>query len=172
MADFGVADEDVKTTDYTVSPQYAQTTVIAVPVAMGAISYPRPTSSKITGYQVTETVEVTVRDTAKAGDVLSKLGTLGVQNISGPNFMVDDDNGVMNEARAEAIENAQSKAKELAKELGVSLGDVVSYSDQGGVFPMYSKASVGMDAAAGSVPNLAVGTDERTVTVQVTYRIK
>jgi uncharacterized protein YggE len=170
MGDFGVQDKDVKTLGYSVSPQYAETTVACAP----GMYCPRPVSSnKITGYQVTQTVRVTVRDTDRAGDVLQKLGGLGVQNISGPDFMVDDDNGVLNEARAEAIENAQDKAKELAKELGVHLGDVVSYYDQGNSYPMsYAKGGVAMDAAVAPAPNLPVGTDERTVTVQVTYRIK
>lgn len=173
MMDFGVADKDVKTLGYSVSPQYAESGVTSAIACMPGMACPRPTTSnKVIGYQVTQTVEVTVRDTDKAGDVLQKLGSLGVQNVSGPNFMVDDDNGVMNDARAEAIKNAQEKAKELAKELGVHLDDVVSYSDQGGYYPMYSaKGGVAMDSVAPS-PNLPVGTDERTVTVQVTYRIK
>jgi uncharacterized protein YggE len=172
MDSFSIKKEDIKTLDYNVSPQYASTGAMSAIACMPGVMCPRPaTSNKITGYQVTETIEVTVRDTAKAGDVLAKLGSLGVQNISGPNFMVDDDNGVMNEARAEAIANAQAKAKELAKELGVHLGDVVSYYDQGNV--IYSAYGKGGGAATDvAAPNLPVGTDERTVTVQVTYRIK
>jgi uncharacterized protein YggE len=167
----GVADKDVKTTAYTVSPQYATD----VPSCGVGIICPRPmiavNSNTVTGYQVSQSVEVTVRDTNKASDVVSKLGGLGVQNISGPDFTVDDDSGVLNDARAAAIKNAQDKAKELAKELGVSLEGVVSYSDQGNVtYPMYDKAmSVGASAPA---PELPVGTDDRTVNVQVTYRIK
>jgi len=172
----GVADKDIKTSGYNVSPQYAS----QQPVVCGAGVYcPRMAvpvngiaSNAIVGYQVTEGIDVTVRDTSKAGDVVQKLGNLGVQNVSGPNFTVDDDSGVMNDARAKAIENARAKAKELAKELGVSLGDVQSYSDGGSVYPMYSSAKA-MDAVAGSAPtpNLPTGTDDRTVTVQVTYEI-
>jgi uncharacterized protein YggE len=67
----------------------------------------------------------------------------------------------------------RDKAKELAKELGVSLVEVVSYSDQGGVYPMFDKA-LSADSGAGGAPspNLPVGQQERSVTVQVTYRIK
>jgi uncharacterized protein YggE len=171
LSGFGIADKDVKTTDYTVQPQYASQP--AVPCYAGQIcSHAMVQSNKITGYQVTQSVEVTVRDTAKVGDVLTKLGALGVQNISGPNFSVDDDQGVMSDARANAIKNAHDKAKELAKELGVSLGEVVSYSDQSGPIPYtYAKGGMAMDSAVQS-PNLPVGQDERTVVVSVTYRIK
>jgi uncharacterized protein len=175
VGDLGVKDEDVKTLNYNVSPQYAQSAVAVMACPPGVPCSPRPVSNKITGYQVMQTIEVTIRDTTKAGEVLEKLGGLGVQNISGPNFAVDDDNGVMNEARTEAIQNAHDKAKQLAKELGVSLGDVVSYYDQGNEYPMYAKGGMGYDGAMAnemSTPSLPMGTDERTVTVQVTYRIK
>ena len=171
----GVAEKDIKTSGYSVSPQYAsQQPVCGAGVYCPRISVPvnSTASNAIVGYQVTESVDVTVRDTSKAGDVVQKLGSLGVQNVSGPNFTVDDDSGVMDEARANAIKNAHDKAKELAKELGVSLGDVVSYSDNGIAYPMYSKAMDSV-AVAGSAatPNLPTGTDDRTVTVQVTYEI-
>jgi uncharacterized protein YggE len=168
----GVADKDVKTNAYTVSPQYAAVAPNPCPNGICRSVPVMTNSNTITGYEVSESVEVTVRDTSKASDVVTKLGNLGVQNISGPNFTVDDDSGVMNDARAEAIKNAHAKAVELAKELGVSLGDVVSYSDQGGIYPMYDKAMSAQSVGSAPQPNLPVGTDDRTVNVQVTYRIK
>jgi len=169
----GVADKDIKTSGYNVMPQYASQGSSGCAAGMYCPRIEIQTNSNtITGYQVSESIDVTVRDTSKAGEVVQKLGSLGVQNISGPNFKVDDDSGVTNDARAKAIENARAKAKELAKELGVSLGDVVSYSDNGQVYPMYSAAK-SMDSGAGSapMPNLPTGSDDRTVTVQVTYEI-
>ncbi len=168
----GIDEKDLKTQDYSVTPQYAQE---QSPCPPNANCMRVATANKIIGYQVSESIYVTVRDTEKVGEVVTKLGTLNVQNISGPEFSVDDDEGVMSEARAAAIENAREKAKELAKELGVSLGDVVSYSDQGGYNPyMSAKGGVVMDSAMSEqmMPSLPVGTDERTVTVMVTYRIR
>lgn len=172
MKTLGIADKDVTTSDYNVSPQYASSGPDCPPGAL-CPQY-RVLTNTISGYQVSESVEVTVRDTSKAGDVVAKLGSLGVQNVSGPNFTFDDDNGVMNDARANAIKNAHDKAVELAKELGVSLAEVVSYSDQGGgIFPMFDKAvSAQSTSGMAPMPNLPVGEQQRTVTVQVTYRIK
>ncbi|CAN5681684.1 SIMPL domain-containing protein [soil metagenome] len=166
IKELGVAEADVKTTGYNVNPQYA-----AVQPCYPGVMCPQ-TGNKITGYQVSQSVDVKVRDTSKAGDVLAKLGDLGVQNISGPNFTTDDDSGVMNEARANAIADARAKAKELAKELGVGLGDVVSYSDSGTVMPYTTRAMSVDSAAAGPAPTLPVGQDKRTVNVQVTYEIR
>lgn len=161
----GIDDKDVKTIAYNVSPQYAS---IACAPGMYCAQ-----SNKITGYQVSATMEVKVRDTAKAGDVLQALGTLEVQNISGPNFTVDEDDATKNEARAEAIANAQAKAKELAGELGVHLGKVVSFYENTGPIPYESygaKGGMAMDAVA--APSLPVGTDETSVSVSITYEIR
>lgn len=167
----GIDDKDVKTLGYNVYPQYAEN---ACPP--GAMCKLAAGSNKITGYQVSQTVQVKVRDTAKAGDVLQKLGTLGVQNISGPDFMLDDDSGVQDEARAAAIKDANEKAQVLAKQLHVRLGKVMNFSENGGgyPYPMYSsRGGMAMDAAAQSVaPSLPVGQNETNVTVQITYEIR
>lgn len=168
----GIADKDVKTIGYTVAPKYEYSRPCSPGMACEVIVSGTP---KIVGYDVSQTIEVKVRDTAKAGDTLAALGTIGVQNISGPNFMVDDEDAARAEARGKAIEEARGKAKVLAKQLGVSLGTVMSYSE-GGSYPqpmMYSAVSKGgmMDASAQSAPSLPVGENKTSVTVMVTYEI-
>lgn len=170
VGDLGVEDKDVKTTGYNVYPQYEN----QQPCYPGALC---PTGTPaITGYQVSQSIEVTVRDTAKAGDVLQKLGTLGVQNISGPTFTVDDDSSVSDDAREKAIDDAREKAKVLAHQLGVHLGDVVSFSESGNYpQPMYAKGGATMDSVMmreSAAPTLPVGQDETTITVSVTYEIR
>jgi uncharacterized protein len=164
----GVEDKDIKTNGYNVSPQYEARSC--------AGGYCPPDQGKISGYQVSQSIEVKVRDTAKAGDVLAALGGAGVQNVSGPNFMVDDDSGVQAEARGKAIEDARKKAEVLAKQLHVRLGKVVSFSENGGGYPMpyYGKGGVGMDMAVApqAVPTLPTGENETNVTVSVTYQIR
>lgn len=168
----GIEDKDVKTLGYQVYPQYASQTP---PCPSGALC-PTTQSNKITGYQVSQTVQVKIRATDKAGDVLQKLGTLGVQNISGPDFMLDDDHTVQDEARAEAIKDAHDKAEVLAKQLHVRLGKVMNFSENGGYLPMYSgyaKGGMAMDSAVATpAPSLPVGQNETNVTVQITYEIR
>ena len=63
----------------------------------------------------------------------------------------------------------------LAKQLGVHLGKVVSFSENGGItpYPMYASGAVmksqAMDAVA---PSLPVGQDETSVSVTITYEIR
>lgn len=164
----GIEEKDVKTVAYNVYPQYESQPCYA--------GYCPQSTPRITGYQVSQSVEVKVRDTAKAGDVLQGLGNLGVQNISGPNFTVDEDDMIRSEARAEAIAQAKEKAKVLAKELGVSLGDVVSFYENTGPMPYdyYGKGGMAMDAAMESAPapRLPTGEQETTVSVSITYEIR
>lgn len=164
----GVADKDIQTTGYQVNPQYEQK-----PCAPGV--YCMPGTGKIVGYQVAQSVTVKVRDTSKTGDVLQALGTAGVQNVSGPNFTVDDDTAVTAEARGKAIADARAKAEVLAKQLGVHLGKVVNFSESGGVYPMYgggmTKSAV-MDAAVAPAPTIPVGENETTSNVTIVYQIR
>lgn len=170
MQELEIAEEDIKTKGYTVYPQYAQ-----VPPCTTRICPQVDTAPRITGYQVSQSVEVKVRDTDKVSDVLARLGGLNVQNISGPNFMVDDDSELADEARNEAIADAHEKAEELADQLGVRLDEVVSFYEEGqGPMPYYSEGYGGtaMDASVRSDISLPTGQEERTVNVQITYRIK
>ncbi len=166
----GVEKKDVKTIAYNVSPEYEY----PQPCYGGVC--PASQNPKIIGYQVSQTVEVKVRETGKAGDVLQALGTLNVQNISGPNFTVDEDDAIRNDARKEAIDNAKAKAKALAAQLGVSLGKVVSFSENQGYYPMYDMyAKGGMMAnemSAPARPSLPTGEHETNVTVMITYEIR
>lgn len=167
LKEFGIEDADIKTLSYSVYPQYQYQTCTA--------TYCPQNPPRIVGYEVSQSIEVTVRETEKAGDILAALGATEVQNISGPNFTVDDADAVKQEARAKAIAKAQEKAKMLAKELGVSLVKVVSFYENQ-PYPMYDYGGYGGDmraeAAPSSAPTLPVGEQETSVSVSITYEIR
>lgn len=167
-----VENDDIRTSGYNVYPQYDA----PQPCFPGGIC--NPGSPTVIGYQVSQTVNVKVRNPDNAGPVLEALGTAGVQNISGPDFRVDDDSEVMAEARGEAIKDAHEKARVLASQLDVKLGDVVSFSDSSGggyPVPFYADGMGGgmdMMERSAAVPPLPQGQNESEVTVMVTYKIK
>ncbi|MEK9160736.1 MAG: SIMPL domain-containing protein [Patescibacteria group bacterium] len=166
----GVEEKDVKTVGYNVYPRYEYQQS-----CYSGICPPVTSSPRIIGYEVSQSIELKVRDTSKAGEVLQALGTTGVQNISGPNFVVDDTDAVSAEARELAIVEAKEKAKRLAKDLGVSLGNVVSFSESSGYYPMYDSyygKGAGMEEAMMSAPSLPVGEEETTITVYIVYEIR
>ncbi len=169
LEEMDIEERDVKTLSYNVSPKYEYNQQICY----GGMSCPPIGSPRIVGYDVSQTIEVKVRDTGNAGAVLAALGGLGVQNISGPEFVVDDESVVTAEARAEAVEEAREKAKELAKVLGVRLGKVVSFSE-GSPEELYGYGMGGdsmRNTAVEKAPTLPVGENETEITVLVTYEI-
>ena len=114
----GVADADIKTTGYDIEPQY---NYVNEPTPLNMPYYPSG-KQVLAGYNVTDSIEVKIRDLSKAGSIVTDLGTLGVTNMSGLTFTEDKYDALVNQARDEAIADARVQAKDLAKALGVRFG--------------------------------------------------
>ncbi|MHB0865571.1 MAG: SIMPL domain-containing protein [Minisyncoccota bacterium] len=166
----GVADKDVKTLSYTITPQYSYPR----PCAAGMMCPAYVDSPKITGYEVSETIQVTLRDLATVGAFLGGLGKLGVQNVSGPNFTLDDTTAGYDAARADAITKAKIQADLLAKQLGVRLGKIVNFSESSGSrpYPMYATDMSSAGAKTAATPNIPVGENTYNASVSITYEIR
>lgn len=170
----GVAEKDIKTTDYSVYPQYDWVNGVCKEGA----AYCPPGKQELRGFQVSQTLSVKVRDTQKAGELLSGVGQKGASQVSGLSFTVDDEDALTAEAREKAIADAKAKADELARQLGVSVVRVVGFSENGGGYPVLYAKTMAMDSAAGmraeSAPAPAIPTGENKITsnVSVTYEIR
>tara|TARA_B100000745_G_scaffold254816_1_gene177407 strand:+ start:9126 stop:9929 length:804 start_codon:yes stop_codon:yes gene_type:complete len=170
LDDQDIADKDIKTNSYNVYPQYdyLQTTCLPGVSCRGG-------EQVLSGYEVSQSVSVKIRDLDQVGVVLGGLGEMNVQNIHGPNFEIDDLDKIQAEAREEAIKEAKDKARTLAKDLGVSLVRVVGFwesSDRYG-YPMYEASFDGAYAKGGSAtPEIPVGESEITARVNITYEIR
>ncbi|HAO52377.1 TPA: hypothetical protein DCQ85_02825 [Candidatus Magasanikbacteria bacterium] len=106
--------------------------------------------------------------------MVAVAGTVGLNTIGGVQSVVDDDmDTYMDQARADAVAKAKLKAVQLANTLGVMLDGVISYSEYSSdSYPMYAKSmdsSVGM---GGGSPVIEPGTNEVSINVNVTYKIK
>jgi len=169
----GVGDKDIKTINYYIYPQQ---------------SYPHPCQvgdtpcieesqqpPKITGYMVRNAFEVTIRDIAKAGDILGGIVGVGVNDVSGITFTIDKPEELQAEARAEAIADARNKAERLAKDLGRRVGNIISFSDGGAASPIYFKESAALARGGGAAapsPAVEPGQTEITANVSITYEFK
>ncbi|MDO8408409.1 MAG: SIMPL domain-containing protein [bacterium] len=166
----GVADKDVKTLSYDISPQYSYPN----PCPSGAPCPAYGGTPKIIGYQVSETVQVTLRDLASVGALLEGLGTLEVQNVNGPAFALDDSSAGYDGARADAIAKAKAQATLLARQLDVSLGKIVNFSESSGGYPYqatYSMSVTSADSRA-ATPDVPVGENTYNASVSITYEIR
>jgi uncharacterized protein len=194
----GIEDKDIQTTGYNVYPKYEWSnavcprpltpTPVAYPagsvssgsaesagVSSSAAIYCPPGKQVLTGYEVDQNITVKVRDTEKVGDLVTKIGAIGVSNISGIEFTVDNREKYVADARVQAITEAKAKAKELAKQLGVHLGKIMYYNENGN-YPIYGMAGKGGDMSVSSVApmvaQLPQGETKITSDVSITYEIK
>jgi uncharacterized protein YggE len=164
----GVEEKDIETTGYNAYPQYEYTPCRDAYCV---------SEQKLIGYEVSQTLTITVRDTKKAGELLSGVGSTGISNISGILFTVDDIEKYKDEARLQAIEKAKSQAEVLAKGLGVKLKGVVSFSEDSGPaaydYGMGGDARAEMSVSKVAVsPEIPVGEEKVTTRVYVTYEIR
>jgi len=179
LKDAGIEDKDIRTTEYSVYPRYEYSQSVCPASSSGEVVYCPPGRQTLTGYQVSQTLSVKVRDTEEAGDILSGVGTLGASQVSGLSFTVDDEDALQADARGKAIDDAREKARALADQLGVSLVRIVGFSENGN-YPVYNYAKaefgVAQDAALGGggapSPSLPTGENKIISNVTVTYEIR
>lgn len=116
----GIAERDVQTSGVNLYPQY---------------QHHNERAPTITGYQASNTVNITVRDIGKLGQVMDALVAAGANQINGPSFDVEDKESAYDEARRSAVETAQGRAEMYAKTLGMRVRRIVSISEGGGGHP-------------------------------------
>ena len=154
IKDAGVADEDIKTSQFSINPRYDFE------------------GRAITGYVVTNLLTTRLGEGKDAGALIdAAAGAAGndvrVQSVQ---FEIDDEGSLFAEARANAVKQARTQAEQLAEAADVELGEVrsiveLSTETPPGPFPLSRT-----EDAAGSVP-LQPGSQELTLEVQVVYDI-
>jgi uncharacterized protein len=156
----GIAEEDLQTSNFSVW------------VVRNYDEQGNP--SDIQGYQISNQLNVTVRDISTVGAVLEAAIDAGANDIWGISFYVDDPSAAQSEARKLAVEDARRKAEELAAASGMSLGRVLAIAEGTGLaspMPLMAQRGGGgmaMDAAAAPIQP---GTNEVAVDVQVVYEL-
>lgn len=171
-----IDEKDIKTVNYSVYPRNDYVQSAKVCYADGACTYPVG-KQVLVGYDVTNSVQIKIRNTENAGKILTQLGTLKATNVSGLNFVVENEDKIRDDARGEAIKDAKAKADLLAKQLGVKIVGVINFNDQV-YYPMYEakNQSLGMGAAIATdaaVPApIQAGQNKITSQVTITYEIR
>ena len=172
----GVEDKDIKTTNASFNPQYSYQYDVktVVPCVPEYGCPPRPGRNIITGYEAYESITVKVRDTDQVGEIMQGLGSLRVSDLSGPNFTIDNEDELKSEARKKAIDDAKAKAEALADDLGVRLGRVAGFSENG-VYPVFYGRTTMMEADAvtpKAFAEIPKGENVISSSVTVTYEIR
>ena len=170
LKDQKIEEKDIKSEYGGVNPKYSYETV-------NCFTYPCPQRDpKITGYTATQSITVKVRAVDTANEVRTGLANLGIANISGPTFSIDNEDAINRDARSLAIDDAREKAKVLSRQLHVRLGKIASFSENGVGYPMmYAEKSMmagDMAVASAPAPELPKGENKITSNVTITYEIR
>lgn len=162
----GVDAKDIKTENYNLEPRYQY-----AKCNEDASVCPPP---EIVGYTITQSVSVKIRDFGAIGDILSGIVISGANTVSQLQFTIDNPEKLQSEARAKAIENANAKAKEIARAGSFGIGRLLGI-EEGGGFPPPIYRTLKMEAVSGYMsdsPAIEAGSQEVKVNVTLRYEIR
>ena len=165
----GVEEKDLKTVSFNIYPRYEYQRVEPE-------IYPYPPGKRVlVGYEVTQSLEVKIRDMAKIGDILQGAADAGSNQVGDLQLTIDKEDELKEQAREEAIKKAKDKAQKLASQLGIKLVRIVNFNE-GISIPRYYdyalKEAVGMGEETAPQPQIETGENKIEVTVTITYEIK
>ncbi len=154
----GIDSKNIKTTSYTVNPNYD--------FASG--------SQRITGYTVSQTIELTIPQLEKVNKILDVLTANGANIVNQVAFTFSDTKkkDLENQARQLAVSEAKQKAQGLASAAGIRLGRVIDVTEAANqelrpIMPMIAQKT---DFAAGGTPSqVTPGENSISLTVTISY---
>jgi len=151
----GVEEKDLKTTSFNIYPRYEWPDQ----------TYYYSGERVLVGYEVTQSLEIKIRDLEKVGAIIQKATDEGANEISNLQFTIDEQDELKKQAREQAIAKAKAKAEELAEELGLRLVGISNFSLE------KASSAIGM-GGADEAPEIQTGENKIEVTVHITYKIK
>ncbi len=154
----GVLEKDIKTTNYSIYPVY---------------DYIKGKQT-LKGYQVSQNLDVKIRDLAKTGDIIAGAAENGANLVGSLSFTFDDPEALKAQARELAIKDAKEKAKKLASNLDIKLKGLINYSESsaGDTRVFFSEALGKGGAASAPSPEIPAGENEITINVSLAYEIR
>ncbi|MCS7257594.1 MAG: SIMPL domain-containing protein [Thermomicrobium sp.] len=141
----GIPDNSVKTVLYTISVER---------------DWQQP-GAPVTGYRVTQLIDVQVQPVYRVGQVLTQAVQAGANVVQQVGFSVSNPAAALRQARELAVRDAHDKAAQLAQLAGVGLGEPVR------IVESVSAPPVPVPAARDTVEVAPVPAGETTVVVSV-----
>jgi uncharacterized protein YggE len=151
----GVVARDIQTSDFSIYPRYNDGT-------NGEL--------RVIGYEVSNSVHITVRDLTKLGTILDAAVRAGSNQVSGISFGFSDPAALVDQAREQAVANARANAEQLATLTDAELGAVVTISEGINNYPTPIYRDTMAQAEMSSVP-IESGQSSVNVSVNITYEL-
>jgi uncharacterized protein len=158
----GLESRDIQTSGLSLNPRYV---------------YPQQQSEsekpRLIGYMVSNHVTLRVRDFSRLGPLLDRLVSVGANAIRSIAFDITEKSRVSDDARTRAMEDAKRKALLYAKSAYVSLGPLISLTEEN--VPTSSDATIarsnGVAQAAPLAAPVEIGEVRLQVRLQATWSI-
>lgn len=139
LVQMGIPREDIQTVDYFIYPQYDYV----------------DGKQEFRGYQVTHTIQVTIKDLSQTGKVIDTAVQNGANRVSNIEFTIDNPQQYYKRALNRALENAVSKAQTIANQMKLNLDptptQIVEELPQGTVIPQTFKQAEAVSSASTQV---------------------
>jgi uncharacterized protein YggE len=157
----GVDAKDLKTSNYSIYPEYDY----------------RTGTGRITGYRVSASLTIKVRDLEKINSVIDTATADGANTVSGIQLTVDDEKQkqLLQQAREEAITEAKTKAESLARAAGITLGRIVNVQESGDNTPrpvFYAAKDIAAGLGGGGETQIQPGSTDITSSVTLFYETR
>lgn len=147
-----IADRDLMTSGLSLAPQYV---------------YEQNQPPRLTGYQASNQLTVTVRDLARLGPVADAVVTAGATNVGQIAFALANPRAAEDTARLAAVKAMDDKAALYARATGYRLGRLVRLSEGADVSPGPRPLYSMMAARADTAQRTPVETGELTVRIDI-----
>jgi uncharacterized protein YggE len=160
----GIAPEDMKTTGYSIWPEYPEND--------------KPFSSQKVTYHVTNTLEVTLKDVTRVGEIVDIAVSNGANRINNVYFTLspEKEQQFRGEALTKAVQKARADADVVAAASGVNITGIQDISIGGIYVPFFENAQYRMmDTKGGVAPvttPVEAGTIKVTASVSIAYIIR
>ena len=145
------SDTNIQTSEFSIEPAYASPTP--------------PGGPKLSGYRVSNQVNVTIHQVSQVGEILDRLVRTGATDAENIAFLISDREKALDQARVAAVANAKHKADLYARASGVNLGRV-AWITEGSDFEPIAPMGVARPKMASSPAPIERG--ENTITARVT----
>lgn len=151
----GVAAADLQTSGLDIQPRYSQ-------------------QNAITGYTADESLTAELRGLGKAGQEITDAVHAGgnAVRVDGVQLDLTDQSArLIARARADAIDDARTRAEQYAAAAGRRLGDVLSITESNPVVPIRPLPGAGALYAGGMPVPVSPGSQQVTASVTVVYAL-
>ena len=152
----GVADADIHTTGLNLQAQYAFT---------------QGQPQRLTGYQASNQLTITVQDIARVGALLDAAVAAGADQVNGVSFALKDATAAEDAARLQAVAALRAKAELYAKASGYRVGRLVRLSEGGGGGQPIQPRPVMMMARAAAKTPVEAGQLDVRIEVDAVYEL-